>query len=48
MLCPVYVDPHSGDTVNAETAVELLVRTLQRGYRRSWKGRLYNMIRRPC
>jgi capsular polysaccharide export protein len=48
MLYPVYVDPHSGDTVNAETAVELLVRTLQRGYRRSWKGRLYNMIRRPC
>ena len=48
ILYPVYVDPHSGDTVNAETAVELLVRTLQRGYRRSWKGRLYNMIRRPC
>ena len=48
MLYPVYVDPHSGDQINVETAVELLVRRREQGYKRSLKGRLYNMIRRPC
>ncbi|GGO79527.1 hypothetical protein GCM10011348_14020 [Marinobacterium nitratireducens] len=46
ILYPVYVDPESGDPVNAETAVELLVRAREKGYRRSLKGRLYNWIRR--
>ncbi|MFC6669088.1 hypothetical protein [Marinobacterium aestuariivivens] len=46
ILYPVYVDPESGDQINAETAVELLRRARDKGYRRSLKGRLYNLLRR--
>jgi capsular polysaccharide export protein len=47
ILYPVYVAPSSGDQINAETAVELLRRARDKGYRRSLKGRLYNLIRKP-
>ena len=46
ILYPVYVDPRSGDVVNAETAVELLAARRDSGYRLSLKSRLYRLFRR--
>lgn len=47
ILYPVYVDPASGDQVNAETAVDILYLKRQQPVRLPVKSRIWQKIRKP-
>ncbi|BBB30253.1 capsular polysaccharide biosynthesis protein [Neptunomonas japonica] len=48
ILYPIYVDPHSGDVIDIETAIELLSNKLGNPQGPTIKTRMYRLVRNAC